>query len=483
MTMNKSTALTCPQENINTDLITKMLMLVKMLLVLPFGVLSSSLVLYLTHALNLSDFTAITVTACFLGSTGLLRIAAGWIADNYISNHHLLLLSSLFMFAGSLLTAIPALAYWGIACIALGSAFTIAVNCLLSNLFQQDDIKRESVFLHNYSVMNIGYIASFMISGYFELQHQYQNLFLLASGISFLSLLMVISIWRILPSLARAHSNLSSFSNFSDHSNKPYRNLIGALLIFIMYLYLYGLLTIASIDKHYLQIFSMLVAISILIYSINSLNSIEKVSSQPRNTFFTYFIFIIPVLIFSTIQNLSPMILTLFIERNVDRYYFSQVIPPQWISLFSTAAIIVGGPSLCYLFNQLRKIGININTTLQFAISLMLMGASLLVITIGICLTDKNSLVNCNWIIISNLLQGFSELLIVPIGFGLIAKIAPRHLHGTMMGIWLLLLSMGAIFAGLISTLITDLSFSCFLLGSISMLFSFVIFRCRFNKI
>lgn len=461
--MNQSIAITCPQAN--TDFITNMLMVVKMLLVVPFGVLTSSLVLYMTHSLNLSDFTAISVTACFLGTTGLLRIAAGYIADCYLSHRYMLLLSSLFMLAGCLLTAVPQLIYWGIACIALGSAFTIAVNCLLTNLFQQDDIKRESVFLRNYSMMNIGYIISFAIGGYYELHHQYQLLFMVSSGFSFLSLLMILSGWRIL-------SLQTSF-----YSGKHYNNAISILLILIMYICIYELLNIASISKQYFQILSSIVAICIIVYSI------KKVSNKQQNNFFTYLIFLFPVLIFSTIQNLTPMVLTLFMERNVDRYYFGQFIPPQWIQLFGNAVIIVGGPLLCYLFGRLRKLGIKINTTLQFSAALMLIGTSLLIITTGIWLTDINGLVNFNWIMVSNLLQGFAELLIAPIGFSMIAKIAPSCSRGTMMGIWLLLLSMGAIFSGMISNMISDVSSSCFFLGSFSILVGLVIFLFRSNQI
>ena len=100
--MNQSIAIAYKQAN--TKFITRMLMVVKMLLVIPFGVSSASLVLYMTHQLHFADFAAISVTACFLGSTGLLRIMAGWIADHYLNHRFMLLLSALFMFAGCLLT-------------------------------------------------------------------------------------------------------------------------------------------------------------------------------------------------------------------------------------------------------------------------------------------------------------------------------------------------------------------------------------------
>ena len=389
---------------------------------------------------------------------------AGWIADHYLNHRFMLLLSALFMFAGCLLTATPQLIYYGIVCTALGSAFTIAVNCLLTNMFQQDDIKREDAFLRNYSVMNIGFITSFIISGYFELYQQYQLLFMVSSGFSVLALLVILFSWDFL----------------SAHNNNPFRlnrNLLGTLFIVIMYASLFGLLNIASIGKQYFQIFSIVFVIVIVYYTL------RNISKKQKNNLFTYFIFIFPVLIFSTIHYLSPMVLTLFMERNVDRHCFGQLITPQWVQLFGNFAIIVGGPLLCYLFNRLRNVGIKINTTLQFSAALMLIGTSLLIITAGIWLSNAGSLVNFNWIMISNLTQGFAELLIAPIGFSMIAKIAPSCSRGTMMGIWLLLLSTGATFAGFISNMTSDVSFSFLILGSFSIITGLVICLFRFKQV
>lgn len=462
--MNQTITLAYPQ--VKTGMAVRMLMAVKMLLVIPFGVTMASLVLYLTHQIHLTDFSAINVTASFVGTTGLLRIAAGWLADRYLNHRYILLLSAVFMFVGSILTAIPQLVYWGVASIGLGSAFTIVVNCILTNMFQQDDINREKAFLNNYSVMNIGFIISFIISGYYELNHQYQSLFMVSGGFSFVALLLISIGWCTLSAHDKNHP-----------TDNLYKNLIAIALIFIMYFGLYELIKVTSSDKWYFQFINIITAFSIIIYFI------RNNSRKTKNNLFTYFIFIFPVLVFSTIHNLMPLILTLFIERHVDNYHFGLIIPPQWTQLIGTLTIIIGGPTLCYFFNNLRKYGIKVNTAIQFSIGLMLIGISLLIISIGIWLSGTGNLVHLNWFVVSNLLQGIAELLIAPIGFAMIAKIAPSCSRGTMMGIWLLLLSMGAIFAGYISNMVSDVNISFLMLGSFSFIFGIIIYLFRFKQI
>src|SRR3990167_10026365 len=174
--MNHTVALTQTQPSDDAAIKTaSILILIKMLLVIPFGVTVSSLVLYMTHQLHLPDAAAIGVTASFIGCTGMMRVVAGLMGDKYSSHCDLLILCALFLIAGCFLIIDPAYFYYGVTSIAAGSGLLIAVNCLITDVFQSDDMKREAAFIHNYSGMNAGYIISFAMSGYYELHHQYRS--------------------------------------------------------------------------------------------------------------------------------------------------------------------------------------------------------------------------------------------------------------------------------------------------------------------
>ncbi|WP_419420742.1 MFS transporter [Legionella sp. D16C41] len=427
----------------------RVLFFVKMLLVIPFGVISSTLVLYTTHKLNLSDLSAINLIALFLGCTGILRITIGYIAGLHLSYRQLLLFSPLFMMIGCLLATFPSYLYIGISFVALGSASTIAVNCLLTTLFKNDNLKRETVFLRNYSGMNIGYLTAFFLSGYYTIYQDYQRLFMITSIICLLGWVIIVVNWQQLK---------------LEHNNVPnqtfLKQLITLLGIMLMPFLLSKLMQNIVINKTYFFV------INLILFMLISAFVMKKSNKPLQNKLGLFFIFVVPVLIFATLQNLTPTLLTLFIERQVDRHFFIFTIPPQWVGLVNITAIIIGGHLLSYLFKWLREKGVDINPALQFSVGLIAMGASLFIVVIGILLS--RSLVSIHWVIVSSLLQGISELLIVPIGFSIIAKIASPDTQGLMMGCWLLLLSIGALLSGYLSKIITQLDSHLFLLGSLS---------------
>ena len=114
---------------------------------------------------------------------------------------------------------------------------------------------------------------------------------------------------------------------------------------------------------------------------------------------------------------------------------------------------------------------------------LILIGASIFIISMSIFFTKTNHLVNFDWILASGILQGISELLIAPIGFAMIAKIATPESQGVMMGSWLMLLSIGAVLAGYLSQISSNLGFSFMLLGGASILIGITILSLRLQQV
>lgn len=440
--MNHAIALTQPQSSDDMAIKTsRILILIKMLLVIPFGVAVSSLVLYMTHQLHLPDAASIGVTASFIGCTGIMRVIAGLMGDKFFSHCDLLILCALFLIVGCFLIIHPAYFYYGVTSIAAGSGLLIAVNCLITDVFQTDDIKREAAFIRNYSGMNAGYIISFAMSGYYELHHQYQTLFMLASVFSLAALSIVIYNWSILSSYQRIKPT---------HHKKSYRMMNGCMLMLATLFCIHELIKTAAMNNTFIFIFSILFVLWIIQFAL------KQATSDKKNKIYSYLILAVPVLLYWTMFNLSPMALTLFVERNVNRHFLGIDIAPQWVQLINTSAVILVGPLLCHLFNTLRNRGISINPAHQFSTGLILIGLSLLILPLGIYFSNPGNLVNFNWIIASFTLQGISELLIAPIGFAMIAKLVPHQSQGIMMGNWMMLISTGAIISGYLSKMLSS---------------------------
>ena len=101
------------------------------------------------------------------------------------------------------------------------------------------------------------------------------------------------------------------------------------------------------------------------------------------------------------------------------------------------------------LFVRLRARGWNIDIPRQFAAALLLMGLRLpRCCPVGIALAGGTGMVAFSWLFASYVLQSIGELLISPIGYAMIGKLAPHRYQGVMMGSWMLVTGLASLFAG-----------------------------------
>lgn len=427
----------------------RLLLFIKMLLVIPFGVLVSTLVLYLRHQLQVTEPFAISLTTSFLGSIGVLRIVAGFVCDRYLSHRLVFLVSAILLVCGSLLLVSCDTIYWGIACIAVGFAFSVSINYFLGSLFKFNDLKKEKAFFQNYSGMNIGYLIAFAMSSYYELSHDYSQLFMMAGLISFIALILIILNWNVF------YSEKTSMKRQRRASGSYY----GLVIIITTLLITFQIIQTAAFNQSAFLTFGVLFIIALIAMML------KRAKKDRTKTVVYCFALITTAIIFATIQQLMPTMLTLFVEKNVDKHYLGFLISPQWMQLTNTLAIILGSPALCYVLNRLRNKGINLSGLVQFSAGLVLAGLSLLILVLG--LLQSETLVSFNWIIGFSVILGFAELLIVPVGLAMISKISADN-QGIMMGGWLLLLNISALFSSAVSQNSVSLSSSFLVLGGLS---------------
>ena len=75
---------------------------------------------------------------------------------------------------------------------------------------------------------------------------------------------------------------------------------------------------------------------------------------------------------------------------------------------------------------------------------------------VGIALADADGKVAFVWLFLSYVLQSIGELLISPVGYAMIGKLAPRQYQGIMMGSWMLVTGLASLFAGDFSGMIPE---------------------------
>jgi len=402
---------------------------------LSFSVLYSTLVLYTTKALNMSDMLATSITASFIALNFFLHLLGGYIGGRFLSNRSLFAIGMFLQIIGCLLISIPTSSFllWGLSAFLAGSGLNVVcINCLVTQLFEPEDKRRESAFLWNYSGMNIGFLIGFTVSGYFHLHHAYQQLFLLSALGNVLALIITIANWKILND---RDTTLLTKPLVEKRKLQWLGFGITIVLVFILR---------ALLNQPYFCNQLVLVLGAVILALITAL-AIKQPDQIARNKMWAYLILALAALIFWTLYQLAPMGLIIFIERNVDRHVMGMTIAPQWVQNINTLVIIIGGPLFSIIFTRLRERGLNLNIPLQFSLGLLLIGIAFAILPVAIRMANPQGLVSFYWIVLSYLLQSIGELFISPIGYAMVGQLAPPKLRGLMMGMWLMMTGIAVI--------------------------------------
>lgn len=411
------------------------LFLIQIFSTLSFSVLYSTLILYATKWLHMSDTLATSITGSFVALNYFLHLLGGYVGGRYLSYRSLFGIGMLLQVLGCILISVPDMNFllWGLSAFLGGSGLNVTcINCMVTQLFEPDDKRRESAFLWNYSGMNVGFFVGFAIGGYFHLHQAYKELFILSALGNFIAFMLTVYNWKILRDRDTAFIE-------TPKNNQQNLRLIGFAIIIALFFSLRVLLQHTDLCNQLILIIgaAMLVLITFL--------TLQQDTAIERKKMWAYIILAISSVTFWTLYQLAPMGLNLFLDRNVDRHIFGMLIAPQWVQNINTIVIIFGGPILSVFFTHLRERGININIPLQFSFALLLIGIAFAILPLGIRFADAQGYVDFSWIFACYVLQSVGELFISPIGYAMVGQLAPLRLRGLMMGMWMMISGIAAI--------------------------------------
>ena len=410
---------------------------------LGFAVLYSTLVLYATKKLGFSEDNANAIMGVFGAFNYGLHMFGGYLGGRYLSNRNLFVLGMVLQVFGCALIALEGVTglYWGLAMFLTGSGLNVTcLNMMLTQRFAPDDDRRESAFLWNYAGMNLGFFIGFAVAGYFQLSENYRALFLFATLGNVAAIVVTLSRWSILADISTPLKEVS-------RSQWLRRLAVGIAILIVLVPVIRMLLTHAEFSSYFV------VALGVVIFALMTLVTLRHRNAGERRRMKAYLLLALGSLVFWMLYQLAPMGLMLFSEHNIDLNVYGIRVAPQWIQNINTVVIVIGGPLMALWFNRLRQRGWNIDIPAQFSASLFCMGLGMLVLPLGIHLAGGDGLVAFKWIAISYILQSIGELLISPIGYAMIGKLAPPRYQGVMMGCWMMVTGVASVLASYISGL------------------------------
>src|ERR1051325_6506055 len=425
---------------------TAALFFIQIFATLGFAVLYSTLVLYATKHLHLGVKVATTLMGVFGAFNYGLHLFGGYVGGRFLSNRKLFVGSMALQVigCGCIAAGTLPLFYVGLALFLTGSGFNVTcINMMLTQRFTPEDPRREGAFLWNYAGMNVGFFVGVSAAGYFQATESYSSLFIFATLGNFVSIILVLLTWK---TLADRNTTLL------DATPKQFRvrQFAGIGIVMAIVPVVWFMLQRPGGTEIILKGIGCAVALTLIYLTVRHQDRRE------RRNMTAYLILTIGSLMFWSLYQMAPNGLMLFAVHNVDLVVGLVTIQPQWIQNINTVCIVLGGPIFAALFTRMRARGWRIDIPQQFAASLLLMASAFFILTLGIKLSGADGKSAFVWLFLNYVLQSIGELLISPIGYAMIGKLAPTQYQGVMMGSWMLVTGLASLFAGDFSGMIPE---------------------------
>jgi len=398
------------------------LFLIKIFSTYSFAILYSSLILYMTKDVGLSNQFATGVTGVFISINFLLHFLGGYAGGKLISNRGLLLLGLIMEFVG--VSILSSYLFIGLGIFLTGSGlYVTSVNAIMLQRFDPNDNRREKASFWLYSGMNLGFFIGHTISGYVHVYSNYQWLFFTAVMATIISLFLIGLNWN---KFEDRTTELSAISK-----QKQRRRFLSSLSLIPVILISVICALIYHVQSSKLIMFwGSLIFCSILILAFRQPNEADK------KKILAFIIMVTAALVFWSLFFIGPMGMTLFIKQYVNKNIMGVTIPPQWFHNINTGIIVLGGPLLANWFNKKRENGADLSFPFLFSLALLSVGTAYIVLTLGIFISGENNMVSMLWVAISYVLQTIGELFLSPVGVAMIGKLAPQGKQGLLLGIW-----------------------------------------------
>lgn len=415
------------------------LFMVQLFATLGFAVLQSTLVLYATRRLGFSNEQAALMMGLFGAFNYGLHLFGGYLGGRYLSNRNLFVGGMALQLLGCTTIAGGSLAglYWGLSLFLTGSGLNVTcINMMLTQRFAPDDERREAAFLWNYAGMNIGFFVGFTVAGHYQLAEAYSPIFWFATVGNAGAIVLALIFWR---TLADRDTPLTQRRGLAFWG----RFAVGLAVLAGLVPLLEALLRQPRDTAVGMKLLCALIAVALCIMTAR-----HPVRDEQRRMQ-AYLMLTLGSLVFWSLYQMAPSGLQMYAVGNVWMNVWGVPVAPQWVLNINTVVIVIGGPWLATVFTRWRAKGWPVDIPAQFAASLVLMGLGFLVLPLGIQLAAPvTGRADFFWLFLSYVLQSVGELLISPVGYAMIGRLAPRQYQGVMMGSWMLWTGLASLFAG-----------------------------------
>jgi POT family proton-dependent oligopeptide transporter len=394
--------------------------------------------------LGIRDASASAIYGLYLGSTYLLGLAGGWMADRLLGAQRAVICGGFFIMVGNALLALGSTAVFfvGLLVIAMGVGLLKPnVSGLVASLYPEGGARRDAGFSIFYMGINLGaFIGSLLVPWIAALFGWHVGFALPAVGMG-----VGIAQFR----LTRRYLNDAGLppTGARRGSWTAVIVLLG-IVAAIVALALAGTLQINAVAMSAFATWAY--AALGLGYFVYLLYFAGLSREERGRAWVMVALFIGSVMFFAGYEQQGASF-NLFADRYTDRHILGWNMPAGVLQAVNPLWIITLAPVLAWVWVGLDRRGIDLPAPIKFGLGLLCLGLGFLVMYFASLHVLAGELVLPTWLVLTYFLHSVGELCLSPVGLSYMSKLAPQRFVGQVMGMWFLSMALGSNIAGQLS--------------------------------
>ena len=426
--------------------------------------------------LGLSANSGQVILASYSAAVYLLAIPGGIFADRIIGPWLSTLYGGLVIMAGHICLSIPApaLAWTGIVLVAVGTGFIKPnLSTIVGGLYDDDDPRRDAGFQLFYMSVNLGSLASPLVTGWLREHYGYHAGFFSAA----------VGMGVALIAFIYGRHKLSAFAFTVPNPIRPQERrsfILASLLTVVAAAALVSVLNVLTGSLLNAISATMLIipAGAALGYFVLMFRS-PKVTARERTHLRAYIPLWIGAVLFFMISEQAAGKMATFAKDNTDGTipWLGWAITPETYQSINPATIVILAPFIGWLFT--RRAGRFPSTIMKFAISVLIIGGSAFILGYGFQIWPGGAKLSPWWFLaVVFIIQTVAELFLSPVGLSTTSALAPKNFASQTMSLWLLTTATGQGLAGFIISRTENIANSTYYygLGAVTVAVAIILF-------
>lgn len=396
--------------------------------------------------LGLAVADAASLFGAWIALMFLLSLPGGWVGDRVLGQRRALLVGTVISMTGYLFLAIPgggATTAIGLVLLAAGGGLYKPNHQAMINLMYGNDTgRREAGISIIYTGVQFSALIAPLVTGYLGERVNW-NLGFSVAGVA-------MAVCGIL--LAKA---TAQFNGVGSQAGRPLddterRKVTNRTLLVV------GIILALVLGAALSNTLSAPMAIGVtgllsLIFPIIGYRWLyrnKSLSADDRRRLRGFLAVFLGATLFWMIIAHAASLLNLFALHHVDREVFGWTIPASWMQAAVPIFILLLAPVFAWL---LPKIGRKNNVAMKFALGLLLVGGSFLLMAIAAALAAGGAKVSPLWLVVVYLAHACGELIVAAVSIAAAGDVLPRQFMARTLGLlWLFAALGGGLGAGVV---------------------------------